>query len=52
MGDQVAKFNTVVSTTFKSKDPMIKDLDDGVPGGRVFQAQGTARAKVLRQEYA
>lgn len=37
MGDQVTKVSRVVSTTFKSNDLVIKDLDEGLPGGRVFQ---------------
>lgn len=29
MGDQVTKVSRVVSTTFKSNDPVIKDLANG-----------------------
>lgn len=49
---QVVKFNRVVSATFKSQDLKIKDPDEGMPARGVFQAEGTARAKVLRQEHA
>lgn len=40
-----------MSTTFKSKDLKIRDSDGGIPAGRVSQAEGAVRAKVLRQEH-
>lgn len=49
---QVTEFNRVVSAMFKSRDLKIRDLDEGISAGRVFQAEGTARAKALRQEHA
>lgn len=49
---QVTEFNRVVSAMFESRDLKIRDLDEGIPSGRVFQAEGTARAKALRQEHA